>query len=63
MTEERGRLVVTRKIGEPVVIGSSITVTVVRGGVNSVQISIEAPKDITVHRAEIEDRIDEERRS
>jgi carbon storage regulator len=62
MSAERGRLVVTRKIGEPVIIGSSITVTVVRGGLNSVQIAVEAPKDITVHRSEVEDRIDAGRR-
>mgnify|MGYP001400973149 CR=1 FL=1 len=52
-------LILTRKNKESIVIGDNkeikITILNIRG--NQVQIGIEAPKDITVHREEIFDRI------
>ena len=52
-------LILTRKNKEAIVIGNNkeikITVLNIRG--NQVQIGIEAPKDIAVHREEIFDRI------
>jgi carbon storage regulator len=52
-------LILTRKNKESIIIGDNkeikITILNIRG--NQVQIGIEAPKDITVHREEIFDRI------
>lgn len=54
-------LVLTRKRNEKIVIGDSITITIVdiRGG--KIRIGIDAPKDVTVHRQEIYDAIQQER--
>jgi len=48
-------LVLTRKAGEKIVIGSNITLTVVAVDSNRVRIGIEAPDDIRILRAELED--------
>jgi carbon storage regulator len=50
-------LIVTRRVGETVMVGRDVTVTVVgvRGG--QVRIGVNAPKDVTVHRKEIYERI------
>ena len=54
-------LVLTRKRDEKIVIGDSITITIIdiRGG--KIRIGIDAPKDVTVHRQEIYDAIQQER--
>ena len=52
-----GMLVVTRRLQESVVIGNDITVTVLGVKGNQVRIGINAPKDVTVHREEIFERI------
>ena len=49
-------LVLTRKIGEQVVIGDNIRVTVVSVGPGRVKIGIEAPTDVSVDRAEIHEK-------
>jgi len=53
-------LIITRRIGEVLVINNSITVTVL--GINGCQIrlGIDAPREIAVHRKEIQDRINAE---
>ncbi len=55
-------LVLSRKRGESIVIGSTITITVIDYYQDSVRIGIDAPKEITVHRHEIAARIERERR-
>ena len=53
-------LILTRKVGESLVIGDNITVTVVDSTNQSAKIGVEALKDIPVHREEIYDRIGSE---
>jgi carbon storage regulator len=53
-------LVLTRKIGESIVIGDDIVVKVIETGKNSVRIGIDAPKHITVLRQEVYESIQKE---
>ncbi|MGH8455888.1 MAG: carbon storage regulator CsrA [Stenotrophobium sp.] len=50
-------LILTRRVGETVMIGENVEITVlaVKGG--QVRIGVKAPKDVTVHREEIFERI------
>jgi len=50
-------LVLSRKIGEVITIGSSVSVTVLGVDRGIVRLGIEAPKSIPVHRKEIHDKI------
>jgi carbon storage regulator len=50
-------LILTRKIGESLMIGAEVTVTVMAVNGNQVRIGINAPKDVAVHREEVYDRI------
>jgi carbon storage regulator len=50
-------LILTRRIGETLVIGDSIKVTVLSVQGNQVRIGIDAPKDVAVHREEVAERI------
>lgn len=51
-------LVLTRKIGEKVIIGGNITVTVVETKGNKVRLAFEAPDDVRIMRSELIDRLD-----
>ncbi|MDY7031208.1 MAG: carbon storage regulator CsrA [Thermodesulfobacteriota bacterium] len=55
-------LVLTRKLGETVTIGSNIKVTVVDVKGKQVRLGIEAPAETVIHREEIYKRIQEENR-
>ncbi|MFT5087306.1 MAG: carbon storage regulator [Candidatus Latescibacterota bacterium] len=53
-------LVLTRKAGESIVIGSDIRVTVLEMQGRQIRLGIEAPSDVSVHRGEVYERIREE---
>ena len=49
-------LVLSRKVGERILIGDHIAVTVVRVGQGMVRIGVEAPRDYSILREEVKDR-------
>ena len=50
-------LILTRRVGESVMIGDEVTVTVLGVKGNQVRIGVTAPKSVSVHRQEIYERI------
>ncbi len=53
-------LILTRRMGETVVIGDDVTVTVLGVKGNQVRLGVNAPKQVAVHREEIYERIQRE---
>lgn len=53
-------LILTRKVGEAIRIGDDIEITTLGIKGNQVRLGISAPKDVSVHRKEIYDRIQEQ---
>lgn len=56
-------LILTRRVGETLMIGDEVTVTVLGVKGNQVRIGVNAPKDVAVHREEIYERIKKEEAS
>ena len=54
-------LILTRRVGESLMIGDEVTVTVLGVKGNQVRIGVSAPKDVSVHREEIYEPIQAEK--
>jgi carbon storage regulator len=54
-------LILTRRVGESLMIGNEITVTVLAVKGSQVRIGINAPKEVAVHREEIYERVKQEK--
>jgi carbon storage regulator len=55
-------LILTRRVGETVMIGDDVTITVLGVKGNQVRVGINAPKHVAVHREEIYERIKREQK-
>ena len=55
-------LVLTRKLGESIVIGNNVRVTILEMQGKQIRLGIEAPSEVPVHRGEVYERIEAENR-
>jgi len=55
-------LILTRRIGESIIVGDDVTITVLGVKGNQIRLGVNAPKDVSVHREEIYQRIKQEQR-
>jgi len=53
-------LILTRRVGETLMVGDEVTVTVLGVKGNQVRLGVNAPRDVAVHREEIYERIKKE---
>jgi carbon storage regulator len=55
-------LILTRRVGESIIVGDDVTITVLGVKGNQIRLGVNAPKDLSVHREEIYQRIRREQR-
>lgn len=59
--EGQKMLILTRRVGEKLIIGDDVIVTILSLKGNQIRIGIDAPREIKVHRQEVYERIQKER--
>ena len=52
-------LILTRRVGESLMVGDDVTITVLGVKGNQVRVGVKAPKDVAVHREEILNRMED----
>ncbi len=55
-------LILTRKVGESLIIGDDVSIVVLGVKGNQVRIGVDAPKSVSVHREEIYNKIQDEKK-
>jgi len=60
VAKERCVLILSRKVGETLVIGGNIEITVLGSKGNQVRLGINAPKEVSVHREEVQVKVSSE---
>lgn len=61
--KDKGMLILTRRVGETLIIGDDVTVEVMSVKGDRVRLSIKAPRSVSVHRSELYERIQREKAS
>ena len=56
-------LILTRRVGETIMIGEDVAVTILGVTGNQVRVGVNAPKETSVHREEVYERIQQEKRN
>ncbi len=54
-------LILTRRVGEKLIIGDDVIVTILSLKGNQIRVGIDAPREVKVHRQEVFDRIQKEK--
>jgi len=54
-------LILSRKVGEAIIIGDNVSITVLSSAGKTIRLGIEAPKEISVHREEIYNKLQREK--
>lgn len=54
-------LILSRKVGEAIIIGDNVNITVLSSAGKTIRLGIEAPKEIPVHREEIYNKLQQEK--
>lgn len=55
-------LILTRRVGESIIVGDNVTITVLGIKGNQIRLGVNAPKEVSVHREEIYQRIKQEKK-
>lgn len=55
-------LILTRRVGESIIVGDNVTITVLGIKGNQIRLGVNAPKEVSVHREEIYQRIKQEQK-
>ncbi|KFZ28237.1 carbon storage regulator [Pseudidiomarina atlantica] len=56
-------LILSRRVGETLMIGDDVKITILKVSGNQIRIGVEAPKDVSVHREEVYQRVLQEKQS
>lgn len=55
-------LILTRRVGESIIINNDVKISILGAKGNQIRLGIDAPKDVAVHREEVYQRLQEEKK-